>query len=115
VPLHRDASVQRADDLGRAQSRRRSEVHSWTEDGRLRAPVFLRLREDIDPKAVRRAKAPEPEKPARGSGEIEEVVQQLETNKRAQFTARRRPATRSSSRISIASTGRRTRRSISLQ
>jgi bifunctional non-homologous end joining protein LigD len=60
--------------------------HSWTEDGRLRAPVFLRLREDIDPKAVRRAKAPEPEKPARGSGEIEEVVQQLETNKRAQFT-----------------------------
>jgi bifunctional non-homologous end joining protein LigD len=28
--------------------------HSWTEDGALRAPVFLRLRDDIDPKAVRR-------------------------------------------------------------
>jgi len=60
--------------------------HSWTEDGRLRAPVFLRLRDDIDPKAVRRAKAPQPEKPARASGDIDEVVRQLETNKRAQFT-----------------------------
>ncbi|HUP91878.1 MAG TPA: non-homologous end-joining DNA ligase [Solimonas sp.] len=30
--------------------------HSWTEDGRLRAPVFLRLREDIDSKAVRRVR-----------------------------------------------------------
>ena len=28
---------------------------SWTEDGALRAPVFLRLRDDIDPKTVRRA------------------------------------------------------------
>jgi bifunctional non-homologous end joining protein LigD len=60
--------------------------HSWTEDGRLRAPVFLRLRDDIDPKAVRRAKAPEPEKPARESGEVGEVVRQLDTNKRPNFT-----------------------------
>jgi bifunctional non-homologous end joining protein LigD len=29
--------------------------HSWTEDGALRAPVFLRLRDDVDPKTVRRA------------------------------------------------------------
>ncbi len=28
--------------------------HDWTEDGHLRAPVFLRLRDDIDPKTVRR-------------------------------------------------------------
>ncbi|MGA8277025.1 MAG: DNA ligase D [Rhodanobacteraceae bacterium] len=27
---------------------------NWTEDGSLRAPVFLRLRDDIDPKTVRR-------------------------------------------------------------
>jgi bifunctional non-homologous end joining protein LigD len=27
---------------------------SWTEDGSLRAPVFLRLRDDVDPKTVRR-------------------------------------------------------------
>jgi bifunctional non-homologous end joining protein LigD len=27
--------------------------HSWTDDDHLRAPVFLRLRDDIDPKAVR--------------------------------------------------------------
>jgi bifunctional non-homologous end joining protein LigD len=30
------------------------EFQSWTEDGHLRAPVFLRLREDIDPKTVHR-------------------------------------------------------------
>jgi len=30
------------------------EFHSWTDDGALRAPVFLRLRDDIDPKSVRR-------------------------------------------------------------
>src|SRR5216684_1856289 len=30
---------------------------SWTEDGSLRAPVFLRLRDDIDPKSVRRTEA----------------------------------------------------------
>ena len=27
---------------------------NWTDDGHLRAPVFMRLRDDIDPKAVRR-------------------------------------------------------------
>ncbi|MCI0400625.1 MAG: non-homologous end-joining DNA ligase, partial [Gammaproteobacteria bacterium] len=32
---------------------------SWTEDGSLRAPVFLRLRADVDPKSLRRA-APAP-------------------------------------------------------
>lgn len=33
---------------------------SWTEDGSLRAPVFLRLRDDVDPKKVRRAESPLP-------------------------------------------------------
>ena len=31
---------------------------SWTEDGALRAPVFLRLRDDVDPKTVRRGSRP---------------------------------------------------------
>ncbi|NCT68332.1 MAG: DNA ligase D [Rhodanobacteraceae bacterium] len=31
---------------------------SWTEDGSLRAPVFLRLRDDVDPKTVRRMHDP---------------------------------------------------------
>src|SRR5262249_22294915 len=31
--------------------------HSWTEDDHLRAPVFLRLRDDLDPKKVRRPRA----------------------------------------------------------
>jgi len=30
------------------------QFHSWTADGRLRAPVFLRLRDDIEPAEVRR-------------------------------------------------------------
>ena len=44
----------------------------WTEDGHLRAPVFLRLRDDIDPKTVRRevttksAAVPAPAGAARG-------------------------------------------------
>ncbi|HET9046774.1 MAG TPA: non-homologous end-joining DNA ligase, partial [Casimicrobiaceae bacterium] len=33
------------------------EFHSWTEDGALRAPVFLRLRDDIDARTVRRVEA----------------------------------------------------------
>jgi bifunctional non-homologous end joining protein LigD len=30
----------------------------WTDDGHLRTPVFLRFRDDVDPKGVRRASAP---------------------------------------------------------
>ncbi len=53
------------------------EFHSWTEDGHLRAPVFLRLREDIDPKEVVRA----PAAPAAPRGEIEDIVRQLDAPK----------------------------------
>lgn len=44
------------------------QFQSWTEDGSLRAPIFLRLRDDIDPKTVRRVdttKSPGPRR--RGS------------------------------------------------
>jgi bifunctional non-homologous end joining protein LigD len=61
---------------------------SWTEDGSLRAPIFLRLRDDVDPKSVRRretAKVAAPEGvvggPVTGRREIEDVVRQLESNK----------------------------------
>ncbi len=37
---------------------------TWTDDGRLRAPVFLRLREDVDVKSVRRSTDPPPREPA---------------------------------------------------
>jgi len=57
---------------------------SWTDDGRLRAPVFLRLRDDIDPKAVRRD---ESEHTPRGTpgprGPVEDIVAQLESAKAA--------------------------------
>ncbi|HEV3008176.1 MAG TPA: DNA ligase D, partial [Burkholderiales bacterium] len=53
----------------------------WTDDGSLRAPVFLRLRDDLDAKSVRRSEpgVADP-KPAAGS-EIEEVLSQLEKSK----------------------------------
>src|SRR5688500_7339114 len=46
----------------------------WTGDGSLRAPVFLRLRDDIDPTQVRRAA------PSKGS-ELEDLVHQIESAK----------------------------------
>jgi len=54
---------------------------SWTEDGHLRAPVFLRLRDDIDAKEVVRARSAEPA--PRAHGEIEDIVRQLQTPKAA--------------------------------
>ncbi|HET9665091.1 MAG TPA: DNA ligase D, partial [Burkholderiales bacterium] len=66
--------------------------HSWTEDGRLRAPVLLRVRDDVDPGTVAR--------PAYSAGNetsgvvadmpveksvIDDVVRQLE-KKKASFT-----------------------------
>jgi bifunctional non-homologous end joining protein LigD len=72
--------------------------HSWTADGHLREPIFLRLRDDIDPARVRytegrrlgatpavaatpKAAAGKAKKPA---GEIETVLEQLE-NPRKDF------------------------------
>jgi bifunctional non-homologous end joining protein LigD len=67
---------------------------SWTEDSHLRAPVFLRLRDDVDAKGVRRTQAAKTTRAApqaaaagafassaRGTGEIAEVLAQLENRK----------------------------------
>jgi bifunctional non-homologous end joining protein LigD len=60
---------------------------SWTEDGSLRAPIFLRLRDDVDPKSVRRRPAGQTRSPAvpdaaGGPGrEITDVVRQLDNTK----------------------------------
>ncbi|MEW6688238.1 MAG: DNA ligase D [Pseudomonadota bacterium] len=51
---------------------------SWTDDGHLRAPVFLRLRDDIDAREVVRVRPRE-----EPSNEIESVLRQLETRKTA--------------------------------
>jgi bifunctional non-homologous end joining protein LigD len=53
----------------------------WTGDGSLRAPVFLRLREDVDPRGVRKAgNAPQPpdESPSTHSL-IDDVLRQLDS------------------------------------
>jgi bifunctional non-homologous end joining protein LigD len=62
---------------------------SWTDDERLRAPVFVRLRDDLDPKKIRK---PSPSQVSRGpsslpeaGGDIEQVLAQLE-QKKAAFT-----------------------------
>ncbi|MDQ2963740.1 MAG: DNA ligase D [Pseudomonadota bacterium] len=55
---------------------------SWTEDGALRAPVFRRLRDDVDPKAVRRsAPGAAPQAPPAGGGTVDEVMAQLDNTK----------------------------------
>jgi len=56
----------------------------WTDDGSLRAPVFLRLRDDIDPKAVRRKEGEEatPTAEVRSSDSvIDDVLRQLASPK----------------------------------
>jgi bifunctional non-homologous end joining protein LigD len=52
----------------------------WTDDDRLRAPVFLRMRDDIDASEVRRP-APRAEAGPRQNDEIGEVVEQLDGRK----------------------------------
>ncbi|WP_373322697.1 DNA ligase D [Aromatoleum toluolicum] len=68
------------------------QFQEWTEDGSLRVPIFLRMRDDIDPKSVRRAeRGVVPHKPpaggsaraAGGSSEIDDILQQLENSKTA--------------------------------
>jgi bifunctional non-homologous end joining protein LigD len=61
---------------------------AWTRDGYLRAPVFLRLREDVDSKAVRRTdpnRAVRAAATARADTEVDEVLRQLE-DRRPGFT-----------------------------
>jgi bifunctional non-homologous end joining protein LigD len=55
---------------------------SWTEDGRLRAPVFLRLRDDVEPKEVHRPR--DPDSPG-GQDQDDDILRQLE-NRKAAFT-----------------------------
>ena len=56
----------------------------WTQDGNLRAPVFLRLRDDVDARSVRRPRtgtAVEPVAAARAGTVVEDVLRQLENPK----------------------------------
>src|SRR5262249_58283505 len=62
---------------------------SWTDDGHLRAPVFLRLRDDVDAKEVRRTHAAATASPPKAAssedraakGEIGEILEQLESGR----------------------------------
>ncbi len=54
----------------------------WTPDGLLRAPVFLRLREDVDPKSVRRTeRVRAPVQAPAADTPIDEVLRQLDNKK----------------------------------
>jgi bifunctional non-homologous end joining protein LigD len=56
---------------------------SWTDDGHLRAPVFLRLRDDVDAKTVRRSRLRGNDAIAQGNDVVAEVVEQLSSAKNA--------------------------------
>ncbi|HEY2629895.1 MAG TPA: DNA ligase D [Usitatibacter sp.] len=65
--------------------------HSWTEDGALRAPVFMRLRDDIDVKQVKRLgdrPLARGQTPSKGSVPLAvgEVLAQLDNTKNNNFT-----------------------------
>src|SRR6266850_1209445 len=53
---------------------------NWTDEGSLRAPVFLRFRDDIAPKEVRRTKA---KRESRDDSEIAAILRQLDNAKSA--------------------------------
>ncbi|HZM34770.1 MAG TPA: DNA ligase D [Burkholderiales bacterium] len=58
----------------------------WTEDGSLRAPVFLRLREDVEPKAPKALRKPQAAADAPSTrSTIDDVLRQLD-NPKASFT-----------------------------
>jgi bifunctional non-homologous end joining protein LigD len=60
--------------------------HEWTGDDALRAPVFLRLREDIDPATVRRVEtAPVEDAVANDDDVIAQVVAQLDAAPKATY------------------------------
>lgn len=53
----------------------------WTPDGMLRAPVFLRVRDDIEARSIKggpKAKRPKPARLATPPNEVAEILQQLE-------------------------------------
>ena len=56
----------------------------WTEDGALRAPVFVRLRDDVDPKTVRRTEQNwVPAYAGTTTGPADEILAQLDIKKTA--------------------------------
>ena len=63
--------------------------HEWTDDGRLRAPVFVRLRDDVDPRRTRPPIAAPNEKPRQrvakktAGGPIDDILLQLDNPKAA--------------------------------
>jgi bifunctional non-homologous end joining protein LigD len=50
----------------------------WTPDGLLRAPVFIRLRDDLEPKGIKRSQQQATEKKATPTSEIDTILQQLD-------------------------------------
>src|SRR5207247_10837086 len=65
------------------------EFQQWTPDGMLRAPVFLRLRDDVDPKSVRRTEPRAAVRPIAeaaphsADSEVDAVLRQLDNQKTA--------------------------------
>ena len=76
-PLHRATTWLRPQTVAEVK------FAEWTADGYLRAPVFLRLRDDVDPKSVRRS---DPKRTAQldlPDTSVDEVLRQLEDPRQA--------------------------------
>ncbi|HKE48108.1 MAG TPA: DNA ligase D [Rhodanobacteraceae bacterium] len=62
------------------------DFHEWTDDGSLRAPVFRRLRDDVDPKSVKRIESAPSQPAKKESSPVDDVVAQLDAAKSATVT-----------------------------
>jgi bifunctional non-homologous end joining protein LigD len=76
-PLHRATTWLRPQTVAEVK------FAEWTADGYLRAPVFLRLREDVDPKSVRRSDPQRTVQPDLPDTSVDEVLRQLEDPRQA--------------------------------
>lgn len=76
-PLHRATTWLRPETVAEVK------FAEWTRDGYLRAPVFLRLRDDVDPKSVRRTEPKGAVQATLADTWVGEVLRQLEDPRQA--------------------------------
>jgi bifunctional non-homologous end joining protein LigD len=82
-PFAEDPPLHRATIWLRPETVAEVKFAEWTPDGYLRAPVFLRLREDVDPKSVRRSDPKRIVQAALPDTSVDEVLRQLEDPRQA--------------------------------
>jgi bifunctional non-homologous end joining protein LigD len=82
-PFAEDPPLHRATTWLRPETVAEVKFAEWTPDGYLRAPVFLRLRDDIDPKSVRRSEPKRAVQAVLPDTSVDEVLRQLDDPRQA--------------------------------